>query len=215
MMSALCVDTLTWGLRITDVYGWPEWTFEAELDWRTGRVCDLRVLPPPKARRNVRRPSERELQRITALAERMSGHGTGTLLDFVAAAVPEPRGSKKPGERAKAVTAMYLTALQQGYSPRRAISAVYGLPMEPAWDSEQPSSGTRTEYSSTLERWLKEAHAGPLGPFNRERHTPRRWPARTPKFEESKAAKLEPKRAPAWKNPNERAKRRKGGQANA
>ncbi|RKN37995.1 hypothetical protein D7294_25735 [Streptomyces hoynatensis] len=79
--------------------------------------------------------------------------------------------------RAETIAAMYRYALNLGLSPKRAISAVYGLRVVEA-------PGERAQYTRKLERWIKQARdtKNPLTRRSylpehvRERDAPRQWP---------------------------------------
>ena len=78
--------------------------------------------------------------------------------------------------RAATIAIMYELAKDQGLSPRRAISAVYGLPVV--------DQGERTEYSRKLMQWFKQArktvnpHTGQpyLPKYDHKQDVPKRWP---------------------------------------
>src|SRR4051812_16544143 len=106
-------------------------------------------------------------------AEAQFGYGTGfAAVDFVVAARPDPRGRHDRQTRAETVALVYGTALGQGLCPYKVLSEVYNKPVN--------RTGTIDQYSTTIERWVREAREeGFLAPFDRDEHQPRRWPGST------------------------------------
>lgn len=188
MLSMLEMGETGTGVRLRNAYGWHGWTIEVDLDLRDGRVVALRDIAPLGTRSNARRPCDDAdlVNRLTQAAQMRYGW-----LSFVAAALPSPHRKKPNGVQLRAATIaiMWELAKDQGLSPRRAISAVYGLPVI--------DEGERTEYSPTLKRWIKQARetVNPqtgrpyLPTYDHERDAPRRWPGSDGRGE------LEPRRA--------------------
>jgi hypothetical protein len=176
MLTMLEMRPTSRGVRLRNVYGWPGWTIEVDIDARTRQVVAIRDIAPPRTRSNASRPcDDGDLVARLAQAAQMR-HG---LMSFLAAALPSPHKKKPNGVQLRAATMaiMWESAKEQGFSPRRAISAVYGLPVI--------DQGERTEYSPKLKRWLKQAretvnpHTGqPYLPakYDHEQDAPKRWP---------------------------------------
>lgn len=149
------------GIEVQNHAGWT-----ICLAWTTGEIQT--VTGPPGARRNDRRrPKEKELRRIQ---ETLTIRSTGILmLDFLVAALPDPRGTKDKHSRARTIAILYRTAQEQGACPRSAIAHLYGMRLDP--------KATHLK-SSTLDRWIKgEARdLGYLPKYDPTRDAPKRWP---------------------------------------
>lgn len=190
VMSMLQMDTTPSGVTLRNVYGWPGWTIEVDLVVVEGtwRAREIRDRAPQGTRKNARRPCDDPdlIKRLTKAAEMRHGW-----LGFVAAALPSPHKKKTNGRQLRAATIaiMYRLAVNQGLSPRRAISEVYDLPVD--------DRGPRALYDARVERWIKQArttidpHTGKpyLEPFDEERPSPKRWPGSTGEY------LMEPRRA--------------------
>jgi hypothetical protein len=186
MMSRLTMRGTSKGARLRNIYGWPDWTVEVDIDWRTGDVREVRDIAPPGTRSNARRPcGDPDLvARVKKAAEMRHGW-----IGFAAAALPTPHRKHGAQQRAATIATMYRLALDQGLSPRRAISAVYDLAVV-----DNPE---RTLYSRKLERWIAQARktTNPatghpyLPEYDHERDVPRWWPGRSGQYA------LEPRRA--------------------
>lgn len=187
------------GLVLRDLYGWPGWVIEVDINWRTWSAGEVRDIPPPRTRRNARRPSDDPelVQRIKKAAE-ASREAPRSSIWLVSLGLPSPHGKKQNGVqlRAETIATLYRYALHLGLSPKRAISEVYGLPVIEA-------SGERAQYSRKLERWIEQARktVNPvtgrpyLSAYDSERHAPRLWPI-------GRGHPLEPRRAqPALPEP--------------
>jgi hypothetical protein len=172
---------------------------EVDIHWRTWTAGEVRDIPPPRTRRNARRPCDDPelVERIRKTAE-ASREAPRSGIWLVSLDFPSPHGKKKDGVqlRAETIATLYGCALHLGLSPKRAISEVYGLPV-----TEAP--GERAQYSRTLERWIEQARktVNPdtgqpyLAAYDSERHAPRLWPI-------GRGHPLEPRRAqPALPEP--------------
>jgi hypothetical protein len=191
MSSLVEMDMGMRGAFFRDVYGWPGWIIDVDLHvdratggWLAGAV---RCTPPPGTRRNARRPTD-DPELVTRLRHVAEGrHGVP---GFVALGLPTPHKEKKDGVRLRAATiaTMFETPRVQGFSPRRAISAVYGLHVV--------DEGNRTLYSPKLHRWIRQARTTknprtgePYLLDDLDGNAPRRWPGSDGKHP------LEPRRA--------------------
>ncbi|MFE5718565.1 hypothetical protein [Streptomyces erythrochromogenes] len=186
------MDLTAEGAVLQNISGWPGWAIEVDIDWTTWKVKEMRDIPPPKTRKNARRPcGDPELAaRIRGAAE-AAHEAPRSSIWLVSLAFPTPHGKKRDGARlrAEAVAALYAYALHLGLSPRRAISEVYGLPVA-------GGEGERVQYSRTLERWIEQARktVNPvtgepyLPQYESERDAPRQWPV-------GRGHPLEPRRA--------------------
>jgi hypothetical protein len=176
MLSMLEMRATSKGVRLRNAYGWPGWTIEVDIDARNGQVVAIRDVAPPGTRSNARRPRDDAdlVGRLKQAAQMRHGW-----LGFVAAALPSPHKKKRNGVQLRAATLaiMHELAKDQGLSPRRAISAIYELPVV-------DQQGERTEYSRKLERWRKQArktvnpHTGQpyLPKYDHKQDVPKRWP---------------------------------------
>lgn len=180
------------GVVLRDLYGWPGWVIEVDIGWRTWSAGEVRDIPPPRTRRNARRPCDDPelVERIKKAAE-ATCEAPRSSIWLVSLDLPSPHGKKKDGAqlRAETIATLYGYALRIGLSPKRAISEVYGLPV-----TEAP--GERAQYSRKLERWIEQARktvnpvtSRPYLPaYDSERHAPRLWPI-------GRGHPLEPRRA--------------------
>lgn len=180
------------GVVLRDLYGWPGWVIEIDIRWRIWSAGEVRCIPPPRTRRNARRPCDDPelLERIKKAAE-AAREAPRSSIWLVSLGLASPHGKKKDGVRLRAETiaTLYECALHLGLSPKRAISEVYGLPV-----TEAPRE--RTQYSRKLERWIEQARKtiNPvtdrpyLPAYDPERHAPRLWPI-------GRGHPLEPRRA--------------------
>lgn len=187
------------GIVLGDLYGWPGWVIEVDIGWRTWSAREVRDIPPPRTRRNARRPcDDPELVKRIKKAAEATREAPRSSIWLVSLGLPSPHGKKKDGVRlrAEAIATLYGCALGLGLSPKRAISEVYGLPV-----TEAP--GERAQYSRKLERWIEQARktVNPvtgrpyLPAYDSERHAPRLWPI-------GRGHPLEPRRAqPALPEP--------------
>lgn len=177
--------------RFRNVYGWPDWIIEVDIhvDLATGclQAGTVRCTPPPSNRRPTGPTQDPEL--VARL--RYAAEGRHGIPGFVSLGLPSPHKKKKDGVRLRAVTiaVMFETAREQGFSPRRVISAVYGLPVV-----DQP--GYRTIYSPKLHRWIHQARTTtnlrtgkPYLIDDLDGNAPKRWPGSRGKHP------LEPRRA--------------------
>ncbi|WP_327286066.1 hypothetical protein OG974_30185 (plasmid) [Streptomyces sp. NBC_00597] len=187
------------GVVLSDLYGWPGWVVEVDIDWRTWSARDVRDIAPPRTRSNARRPCDDPelIRRIREAAEACRELPRSSIW-LLSLAFPTPHGKKRNGPqlRAETIATMYGYARHLGLSPRRAISKVYALPMT-------ESEGERVEYSRTLERWIEQARktVNPstgqpyLPAYESELHAPQQWPI-------GRGHPLEPRRArPALPEP--------------
>ncbi|WP_406639120.1 hypothetical protein [Amycolatopsis sp. WGS_07] len=165
------------GVRLSNVYGWPGWIVDVRFP-SAGRPATVTAIPPAGTRSNARRPTD-DPELVARLVQ--AAHLEFGWLGFLAVALPSPHKKKRDGVRLRAETMaiMYESAKDQGLSPRRAISAIYGLPVI--------DQGERTLYSKKLLRWLHQARTT-VNPATGKTYLP------TP--EEYAAAPDKPKRWP-------------------
>lgn len=134
------------GIVLRDLYGWPGWVIEVDIDWRTWSAGEVRDIPPPGTRRNARRPcDDPELVARIKKTAAASREAPRSGIWLVSLNLPSPHGKKRDGVRLRAETiaTLYGFALHLGLSPKRAISctgkAIHGLRDE----STQTRAGMR------------------------------------------------------------------------
>ncbi|RSS53903.1 hypothetical protein [Streptomyces sp. WAC01280] len=193
------MDLTETGVTLRNLYGWPGWVIEVDIDWPTWSTRTVRDVPPPRTRSNARRPTDDpELVRRIRKAAEAAKELPRSSIWVVSLALPTPHKKKADGVQLRAATigTMYNYALKLGLSPKRAISEVYDLPLVEA-------EGERAQPSRKYERWIEQARKtiNPetgrpyLQPYNSELHAPRLWPI-------GRGHPLEPRRArPAMPEP--------------
>ncbi|MFF2327655.1 MULTISPECIES: hypothetical protein [unclassified Streptomyces] len=126
------MDLTETGVTLRNLYGWPGWVTEVDIDWSTWSARTVRDVPPPRTRSNARRPTDDpELVRRIRKAAEAAKELPRSSIWVVSPALPTPHKKKTDGVQLRAATiaTMYNYARNLGLSPKRAISEVYDLPL--------------------------------------------------------------------------------------
>ncbi|AEM84260.1 hypothetical protein Strvi_4677 [Streptomyces violaceusniger Tu 4113] len=191
------MDLTETGVVLQNLYGWPDWTVEVDMDWRTWSAGDVRAIPPPGTRRNARRPTDDlELVRRIKMTAEASQEAPRSSIWLASLALPTPHGKKPDGVRLRAETfsIMYRYAVRLGLSPKRAIHAVYGLKLVEAPNERALPHRTYERWKAQARNTINPATGRPYLPeFDLERDGPRRWPIGRHPLEPRKAPPAVPK----------------------
>ena len=211
--SGLDSATSTPCVQIRGFSGWEEWLFEVDIsvthwpavaeEWddksKKMRKRVRQIPPPKKMRRNARHPFDDQavydavVSAATAVCG--GGHGGDVFIDLFAAASPSPHRQHGKQRRAATIASLYELAHNRGFSPRKTITALYGLDVD-ADRNERPNGGKK------LQRWIRIARTEkrPDGrPYLGEyAEPPRQWPIsrRHPNEPKNLRHKSEPKTGP-------------------